>query len=213
MTESLVKTLQEKLSERGFDPGPIDGILGSKTKTAIILYQQSVGLVPDGIAGPKTWQSLGGKPLIGEHQDPATMSVSDAGVDFVRLKEGFFSYAYTDPIGVWTIGYGHTAGVQRGQHVTQLQAIALLRQDLSLAEKAVRSYVSVPLTQGQFDALVSFAFNVGNGALLHSTLLKKLNEGDYEGAKNEFPKWCHAAGRTLPGLVTRRRQEAEMFGG
>jgi spore coat assembly protein SafA len=141
------------------------------------------------------------------------MSISQSGVDFVKSKEGFRANAYRDPAGVWTIGYGHTAGVKPGQHVTKAQAEALLRQDLSSAENAVRNYVKVPLTQGQFDALTSFAFNVGNGALKNSTLLKKLNAGDYAGAQNEFGRWVHGGGKRLPGLVTRRREEAAMFGG
>jgi spore coat assembly protein SafA len=144
---------------------------------------------------------------------PTNMSLSQNGIDFIKGKEGFRADAYQDPAGVWTIGYGHTGGVKPGDHVTPEQAETLLRQDVAWAEAAVRQNVKVPLTQGQFDALVSFTFNVGAGALKKSALLEKLNAGDYAGAQAEFGRWVHAGGKVLPGLVTRRREEAEMFGG
>jgi len=144
---------------------------------------------------------------------PANISLSAAGQQLIKKYEGLYLTAYKDPVGILTIGYGHTGSdVKPGQRITQAQADQLLQGDVAIAEKAVRSQVKVPLTQGQFDALVSFTFNLGAGALKSSTLLKKLNAGDYAGAQAEFGKWVHAGGKVLPGLVARRQEEATMFG-
>lgn len=120
---------------------------------------------------------------------------------------------------VWTIGYGHTKGVKPGDRCSVEQAEAWLLEDLAWAEDAVNELVTVPLTQNQFDALVSFAFNVGPDidadtiaeGLGDSTLLRKLNAGDYAGAAAEFPKWNKQAGVVLNGLVRRRAAERELF--
>lgn len=144
---------------------------------------------------------------------PAGMALSQNGLNLIKSHEGLRTTAYKDPVGVWTIGYGHTATAKPGQKITEAQAEQLLRQDVGWAEAAVRKNVKVPLTQGQFDALVSFTFNLGAGALGRSTLLKKLNAGDYAGAQAEFGRFVHAGGRVLPGLVRRRGEEAQMFGG
>jgi len=138
-------------------------------------------------------------------------TISDRGLDLLKEFEGVRLRAYRDPVGVWTIGYGHTLTVYQGMSITQAEAERLLRQDLERFEKAVRDRVIVPINQNQFDALVSFAFNVGVGAFRKSTLLKELNRGNYESAKNEFKRWVHGGGRRLPGLVRRRDHEAEMF--
>ncbi|WP_288919890.1 SafA/ExsA family spore coat assembly protein [uncultured Ottowia sp.] len=144
---------------------------------------------------------------------PSGMSMSQAGLDMVKKYEGLYTKAYRDPVGILTIGYGHTGSdVREGQTITEAQATELLRKDLGTAENAVRKAVKVPLTQGQFDALVSFTFNCGAGALQKSTLLQKLNAGDYAGAQAEFAKWNHGGGRVLPGLTRRRNEEAQMFG-
>ncbi len=144
---------------------------------------------------------------------PSGMGLSQAGLNHIKANEGLRTTAYRDPVGIWTIGYGHTgADVKPGQKITEAQAEALLRKDVAWAENAVRKNVKVPLTQGQFDALTSFTFNCGAGALQKSTLLKKLNAGDYAGAQAEFGKWVHGGGKVLPGLVRRRAEEAQMFG-
>lgn len=95
--------------------------------------------------------------------------------------------------------------------ITEQQAEVLLSKDLTLFEKGVTSLVKVPLTQGQFDALVSFAFNLGLGRLAKSTLLRKVNAGDHAGAAQEFGKWVFAAGNRLRGLVLRREAEALLY--
>jgi len=137
--------------------------------------------------------------------------LSDAGVDLIKGFEGLRLSAYQDSADVWTIGYGHTAGVQPGDRISTAEAERLLRQDTAWAQDAVRSLVKVPLSQNQFDALTSFTFNLGAEALEQSTLLRKLNAGDMAGAQAEFGRWVHADGEVLPGLVRRRAAEGELF--
>ena len=142
----------------------------------------------------------------------AGMHLSDSGVNLIKNFDGLRLSAYQDSAGVWTIGYGHTGGVKPGDRITQGQAEALLRKDTGWAQDAVRQQVQVPLTQDQFNALTSFTFNLGAGALRDSTLLSKLNAGDYAGAQAEFGRFVHAGGRVLQGLVRRRAAEAALFG-
>lgn len=139
------------------------------------------------------------------------MQISKAGLDLIKQFEGLYLNAYRCPAGVPTIGYGHTAGVAMGQTITQQQADDYLRRDVRQFERAVSRLARVPLTQGQFDALVSFAFNLGEGALAQSTLLRLLNAGDYAGAAAQFDRWNKAGGRVLPGLVRRRAAERALF--
>ena len=160
-------------------------------------------------------------------QNVQTMQVSENGKKLVRDAEGFFSKPYNDPAGHATIGYGHllhrgnVTAADRAQWGTlsEPQARKLLDGDINEVAAQVKSLVKVPLTQGQFDALVSFGFNLGTGkgGLGDSTLLRKLNEGDYAGAQKEFGRWVKATDTngnliTLPGLVTRRANEAALFG-
>jgi lysozyme len=141
------------------------------------------------------------------------MRLSETGVRLIKQSEGLRTRAYPDSCGVWTIGYGHTRGVRPGDRCDKARASGWLREDVGAAEAAVARLVSVPLSQGQFDALVDFVFNLGEGALQGSTLRRKLNAGDYEGAAAEFARWCHAGGAVLPGLVTRRARERALFEG
>lgn len=139
-------------------------------------------------------------------------TTSRPGVDLIKRFEGCHLRAYLCPAGVWTIGYGHTGpDVREGKQITLEEADRLLQADLRHFERRVQQLVTAPLTQGQFDALVSFAYNVGLGALERSTLLKKLNAEDYRAAAAQFSLWTKAAGRDLPGLVRRRREEKAMF--
>jgi lysozyme len=119
--------------------------------------------------------------------------------------------AYLCPAGVWTIYAGITEGVHEGMVCTDEEGMAMFRKEIAKCEGAVEGLVKVELNQNQFDALVSFAFNVGSGALTKSTLLKKLNKGDFGGAAAEFGKWTKGGGKVLPGLVRRRAAEAELF--
>lgn len=139
------------------------------------------------------------------------MLISNNGINLIKKFEGLELKAYKDSVGILTIGYGHTHGVKAGDVITGQQADTFLREDVQVAELAVTTNVKVKLTQGQFDALVSFIFNLGAGNFVKSTLLKKLNTGDYAGAADEFGKWVNAGGKPLPGLVKRRAAEKEMF--
>lgn len=139
------------------------------------------------------------------------MKISGAGLDLIKRFEGLRLTAYPDSAGVWTIGWGHTKGVHKGQQITEVGAVKLLRDDLAWAEEAVTDAVKVPLNQNQFDALVSFTFNVGEGALKKSTLLKLLNSGNYTAAANQLDLWINAGGKPLAGLKTRRDAEQALF--
>ncbi|MFG8171273.1 lysozyme [Pseudomonas aeruginosa] len=139
------------------------------------------------------------------------MRTSQRGIDLIKSSEGLRLSAYQDSVGVWTIGYGTTAGVKPGQPITKERAEELLRDDVKRFEDQVLRLVKVPLTQGQFDALVSFTYNLGPGALEKSTLLKLLNRGDYQGAADQFPRWVNAGGKRLEGLVKRRAAERALF--
>lgn len=145
------------------------------------------------------------------------MKTSQDGINLIKHFEGFRTKAYLDSVGVPTIGYGHTKGVKMGMIITETKAEELLREDLSYFEKKVSELVKVPLTQNQFDALVSFTFNLGEGNLKKSTLLKKLNGLVYTNNKlleevaDEFLKWNKAGGKVLSGLTKRRLAEKMMF--
>ena len=138
------------------------------------------------------------------------MILSARGMDMLKRFEGFRNVAYPDVGGVLTIGYGRTAGVTAGERCTLSQAADWLFSDAAIYEVAVNRNVSVPITQNQFDALVSFAFNIGVGAFEESTLLRKLNDKDYDGASLEFLKWTRA-GNDPSALLPRRSQERTLF--
>lgn len=135
----------------------------------------------------------------------------EPGLSIVKEFEGFRSTAYLCPAKVWTIGYGFTKGVKPGDTITREAADARLLKEYVAFETAVLRLVRVKLTDNQLSALVSFAFNVGTGALASSTLLRLLNGGDYAGAAAQFSRWNKAGGKTLAGLVRRRKAEADLF--
>lgn len=139
------------------------------------------------------------------------MKTSQKGIDLIKKFEGCRLEAYRCPAGVWTIGYGHTKGVQNGLKITQAQAEEFLREDLKVYEQAVESCVKVPLSQNQFDALVSFCYNCGSGALKTSTLLRLLNEGKYKNAAEQFLRWNKVGGKVFAGLTRRREEERVIF--
>lgn len=139
------------------------------------------------------------------------MKISPDGLEFIRQAEGCRLTAYQDSVGVWTIGVGHTKDVQPGQTITQAEADALLEADLEDVYPCIAASVKVQLSQGQFDALCSFIFNLGCGSFKGSTLLNLLNKGDYAGAAAQFGRWTHAGSQVLAGLTKRRAGEAEMF--
>ncbi|MBE4973212.1 lysozyme [Serratia sp. X3] len=144
------------------------------------------------------------------------MNISKNGIELIKRFEGLRLKAYQDSVGVWTVGYGWTQPVDGkkvgpGMQIDQATADRLLKCGVVLYEQGVNQLVKVRITQGQFDALVSFAYNLGLRSLSTSTLLKKLNTGDKAGAADEFGKWVNAGGKRLDGLVARRAAEREMF--
>lgn len=141
------------------------------------------------------------------------MHISEKGLALIRQAEGLRLSAYKCPAGIATIGYGHTAGVKMGQSIDKAEAERLLRGDVASFELSVLGIVSVPLSQGQFDALVSFAYNLGASALKGSTLLRLLNAGLYADAANQFGRWNKAGGKVLAGLTARRAAERALFDG
>jgi lysozyme len=143
------------------------------------------------------------------------MRLSAEGLNLIKQSEGFRGQTYMDAAGYPTIGYGHRlVHPECFPHgIDQAQAEALLRMDAQVAELAVARLVKVPLSQGQFDALVDFVFNLGAGRLAASTLLNLLNEGNFQAASEELLRWDHAGGREVEGLKDRRLAEFNLWKG
>ncbi|MBU9575122.1 lysozyme [Burkholderia multivorans] len=142
--------------------------------------------------------------------------VTEEGLNLIKRFEGFSPTIYICPAGYPTIGYGHVVLAHEREQfaagITQNDATAILRKDVGIAERAVVRLISVPLTDGQFDALVSFTFNLGAGALQRSTLRRKVNRGEHEGVPAELTKWVWAAGKKISGLIHRRKVEGAFYG-
>lgn len=137
------------------------------------------------------------------------MKISNYGINLIKILEGCRLNAYKDAGGVWTIGYGHTKGVKRGQRITQAQANEMLLKDLAISEKAVNAYGSIyHFNQNQFDALVSFTFNLGSGNLKNITDDGKRSLAQISA---RIPQYCIAKGKKLDGLVKRRKEEKALF--
>lgn len=141
------------------------------------------------------------------------LSTGAKGIALIKSFEGLCLEKYQDVVGKWTIGYGHLILPDESfsAPITESQADALLRQDLGISEKGVNQYVIVPLTQNQFDALVSFTFNLGVGNLKSSTLLRVLNAGQYQDAAEQILRWDKAGGKQVAGLTRRRVAERALF--
>lgn len=142
-------------------------------------------------------------------------NITENGLSLIKNYEKLALNTYICPAGYPTIGYGHVVkpaeAASFANGINEHQANALLAADVGVAERAVLRLISVPLTDGQFDALVSFTFNLGAGALQRSTLRRKVNRGDHEAAPAEFMKWVWAGGRKLKGLIRRRAAEVAMY--
>lgn len=142
-------------------------------------------------------------------------TISLEGIRFIEEVEGVELKVYRDVAGYLTVGVGHLVrpkdNLKEGDIISQERCDQLLQDDLESAEKAVDWSVTVRLNDNQFTALVSFAFNVGVNAFKTSTLLKKLNAGDYAGAGEQFGRWTHAGGKFVQGLANRRKKEKELF--
>lgn len=147
-----------------------------------------------------------------------TRRIGAAGLSLVKQFEGFVPKWYRDPVGIWTIGYGHTdmAGepkyaTSKDLVLTEAAATELLRTDIQKYADAISRAVKVPLTDNQFDALVSWCYNVGPDAAASSTLVRKLNAGDYAAVPSELARWNKADGKVLKGLTRRRAAEADLW--
>jgi lysozyme len=139
--------------------------------------------------------------------------INNVGLKLLTSFEGCKLTAYDDGVGVWTIGYGHTAGVAPGMSITQNEAEDFLRRDLEIYESYVEDLVNVPLSSNQFSSLVCFCYNTGPGqdGFGGSTLLKLLNDGDYEGSAKQFLRWNKGGGKSMLGLTRRRLAEQALF--
>ena len=210
-TGNKVKDLQELLSLT------TDGVFGIDTLKAVKVFQSKNGLISDGIVGSKTWDVLLNKntPEIGI-QDKQKYSLSDNGMKLLEQFEGLRLESYLDSANIYTIGFGSIkysdgSNVRKGDKITKDQAKQYKLHDLKEFESTVNTSVTVPLSQNQYDALVSLSYNIGSGAFKNSTLLKKLNSGDYKGAAEQFLVWNKVNSKRVQGLVNRREAERNLF--
>ena len=141
------------------------------------------------------------------------MKISQNGLELIKFYEGLELQAYQCAAKVWTIGYGHTKGVKPGDTWSEDHANHMLEVELEEYENYVNTGVSAPINQDQFDAMVSWVYNLGNGNFSSSTMLKVLNAGDYDGVPEQIKRWNKAGGKVLQGLVRRREAEALLFQG
>ena len=139
------------------------------------------------------------------------MHISEKGLNLIKKFEGLRLKAYKCPAGKLTIGYGHTNNVRPDDVITEAQATELLIRDVLDVEGVINRLVTKTLNQGQFDACISFIFNLGAGNFQRSTLLRKINQGDFVGASREFSRWIYAGGKILNGLKKRREEEKQLF--
>ena len=198
-----VKELQRLLSLRE------DGVFGIKTLKAVKDFQSKNRLVSDGVVGSKTFESLA-------TNKKQSNNLSDNGMKLLEQFEGLRLEAYLDSASIYTIGYGtikYPDGrkVKKGDKITKAQAKEYKVHDLKEFESTVNTSVKVPLSQNQYDALVSLSYNIGSGAFKNSTLLKKLNSGDYKGAAEQFLVWNKVNSKRVQGLVNRREAERNLF--
>lgn len=224
---------QQRLNAHGFECA-VDGDFGPTTEARVIDFQQARGLGADGIVGASTWEALDVQPsepqpapvptaMETTGRRPASeLRLSSQGAALIAEFEGKSNVLYNDPVGHCTVGIGHLVheGPIDGRESEARFATGLtdeecyklfIDEDVPRYEQPVRNLITVPLSNSEFDALVSFTYNVGAGALEESTLRRLLNEGDYEGAANEFGNWTKAEGEVLEGLVRRREREAAYF--
>lgn len=141
------------------------------------------------------------------------MKVNQQGLDFIARWEGVVLHVYKDVVGIPTIGVGHVLlpGESFPNGITREQALAILAKDVLKCENGIAKYITQPLNQNQFNALASFTFNCGVGALQTSTVRRKLNNGDYQGAADALLMWCKAGGKVNAGLLNRRKDERRLF--
>lgn len=204
-----IKKIQTALNNNGYDLA-VDGIAGTNTYNALIEFQQSHNLKVDGIAGEYTRSRL-----FSNETSSDKFNISDSGIDFIADYESFYSKPYRGlDYQNETIGYGHVITERESfESLTEAEAKDLLRKDLNYFVNSVNTMLDgTHLSQNQFDALISFAYNCGTNALKSSTLLKDIKTGaDAETLKKDFLMWCNCNGKRALGLYRRRYDEFEIY--
>jgi GH24 family phage-related lysozyme (muramidase) len=224
-----VEQLQGLLKKKGLFQGyKTTMFFGAITRRELKKFQGRAGLKKDGICGPASWAALLRLPKPSAPPVPPRKptlprkppsSASPQVIQFIADFEGWFSKPYNDPVGHCTIGYGTllhrgnctSTDMKTWGTITKTRSLQLLQREIDLKIVQILKLVKVKLNQHELDALISFAYNVGTGALAESTLLRKLNAGDRTGAAKEFGRWVNADGVKLPGLVRRREAERRLF--
>ncbi|MEM6453267.1 MAG: lysozyme [Cyanobacteria bacterium P01_D01_bin.105] len=169
----------------------------------------SIGVGPEPVRKPGLSNV---PPMPGNPGSDGPKRINQNGLLLIKSFEGLRLNAYRDAVGIWTIGYGTTRGVQPGMEISEEQAELFLQEDLTRFEQAINSAVTAKINDNQFAALVSFTYNVGSGALRSSTLLKLLNGQEHvRSVADQFPRWNRAGGRVLAGLTRRRNAERALF--
>ena len=185
--------VQQALRAAGFDPGPLDGDFGPRTRAALA---QALRLPVEAVGG---------------------FSIDPRALALIKEFEGFVPYAYKDAVGVWTIGFGTTAraglGIepQPGMMITEPEAEAYLKRGLEKFAATIAPGITRPTTPAQMGAMLSLAYNIGPSAFLKSSVLRRFNEGDVAGAADAFRMWNKAGGKVLAGLTRRREAERALF--
>ena len=206
-----VKDVQKALKALAYSPNGADGIFGERTLLAVKNFQKDHGLFVDGVVGEKTRKMLFGGPYLEHLEDKYCESMKVDNVDIIKHFEGLYLEPYYCVAGKLTVGYGNLSHAIEGVTITEEQAEQYLREDIKWCEDTINTKVTAPLKQCEFDALVAFVFNIGSGAFSKSTLLKKLNSGDKEGAAKEFKRWNKVNKKVVVGLTRRRKSEAHLF--
>lgn len=192
-----------------------DGVFDPATDVAVRAFQRNAGLAVDGVVGRATCDALVTRSVSGvAGGEGGARQVGDMALEFLKRHEGCKLHVYQDVAGYDTIGVGHLIvddDPDFSNGITERQALELLRTDVGHAEQCVNSYCRVRLEQHQFDALVSFVFNVGGGAFRSSMLLRKLNRGDYESVPAELRRWNRSGGEVVQDLINRREAEGKLW--
>lgn len=202
------RDIQTRLNQLGYGPLAVDGIAGSRTEAAVRRFQRDHGLVVDGIVGPKTVAAL----IADEETLPdGPRKTSPAGIKALADREGRRLTAYRDTKGVLTIGVGHTSSagpptVYEGLTISNMQCDEIFARDLAKYEFTVDEVIKRPITQDQFDALVSLCYNIGQSGFAGSTVVKRINSGDMYGAAEAFMLW-----NKPPEIIGRRNSERLQF--
>ncbi|KFC73185.1 Lysozyme [Bosea sp. LC85] len=207
-----IREVQAALLSRGYDPGPVDGLMGLMTRAAIVSFQRAAGLYPDGVAGPKTWLAFRAGNPVEPEPAPPRQSMSAIGIAALIGREARRLTAYLDSVGIWTIGIGHTAAAgapvpYRGLTITRPECDAIFARDIVQYEDAVRRAITVSLAEHQFDALGSICYNIGTGGLAGSSFVKLINtRAEPAAIRKAILAW-----KKPSEIISRRTAEAAQF--